>query len=91
MNRGLLPMAVIAMIWHENVSAGAPQPSADLVVVHAVVRTMDPSRPAAEAIAVSGGRISAVGDSREIQKLAGAKTRVMDARGRLIVPGHSAD
>ena len=87
MNRGLLPMAVIAMIWHGNVSAGEPRPNADLVVVHAVVRTMDPARPMAEAIAVSGGRISAVGDSREIQAWAGAKTRVMDARGRLIVPG----
>ncbi len=59
----------------------------DLVLLNATVRTMDPRQPVAEAIAISGNRIAAVGKSSEIQALAGARTRVVDARGRLVLPG----
>ncbi|MCV4697845.1 hypothetical protein OFB92_32540, partial [Escherichia coli] len=48
---------------------------ADLVVLNANVRTGDKSRPAAEAIAVSGNRIVAIGNTAEIRKLAGPATR----------------
>lgn len=62
-------------------------PMADLVITNALVRTMDPQRPRAEALAVLGNRIAAVGDSRQIAPLADANTRVIDARGRLVLPG----
>jgi len=67
--------------------ASAQQPGADLVVVNANVHTMDASLPAAEAVAVYGGRVMAVGSSTEIKKLAGKGTRVIDARGALLLPG----
>ena len=60
---------------------------ADLVVVNARVRTMDSARPTAEAVAVYGKRIAAVGTSAEVRALAGPKTRVIDARGALLLPG----
>ncbi len=61
--------------------------TADLVVINANVRTMDKGRPSAEAVAVYGTRIAAVGTTEEIRKLAGARTRVIDANGALVLPG----
>ena len=60
---------------------------ADLVLTNAVVHTVDAKRPRAEAVAVRGRRIVAVGTSAEVQALVGPKTRVLDLRGRTVVPG----
>jgi predicted amidohydrolase YtcJ len=65
----------------------AQQLEADLVIVNANVRTLDPKRPTAEAVAVHANRITAVGTSAEVRALAGPKTRVVDARGALVLPG----
>ncbi len=59
----------------------------DLIAVHGKVWTENPQQPEAEAFAVSGGRIVAVGSDAEIEKLAGAKTQVIDLHGRRAVPG----
>src|SRR4051812_9366804 len=59
----------------------------DLVVVNAKVYTMDTARPLAEAFAVSNGRIVAVGESAQVRSLAGRRTRVIDAKGKTVVPG----
>ena len=56
-----------------------------LAIVNARVWTGDAARPWAEAIAVSGERIVAVGTTAEVQKLGSATT--VDAAGRLVVPG----
>jgi predicted amidohydrolase YtcJ len=58
-----------------------------LVLVNGVIYTGDPARPRAEAIAIHGERIVAVGSNREIRALAGAKTRVVDLHGRFAMPG----
>ena len=68
-----------------TVFAGSIAP--DLVIVNATVRTMDPRTPVAEALAIVGNRIVAVGSTDEIRPLAGAGTRVIDAGGRLVLPG----
>lgn len=60
---------------------------ADLIIVNATVRTMDERQPAAEAVAVYGNRIVRVGSNAEVRRLAGERTRVIDARGRLVLPG----
>ena len=67
--------------------ARAQSVMADLVVINANVRTMDKARPSAGAVAVYGNRIAAVGATEEIRKLAGNRTRVIDARGALVLPG----
>jgi predicted amidohydrolase YtcJ len=58
-----------------------------VIVVNARVWTVDPSRPEAEAVAVTGDRITAVGSRAEIEQLRGANTRVVDAAGRFLMPG----
>ena len=67
--------------------AGAQQFEADLIIYNATVRTMDSRTPNAEAVAVYGGRIAAVGTSAEIRRMAGPRTRAVDARGALVLPG----
>ena len=59
-----------------------------LAVVNARVWTGDPRRPWADAVAVRGDRIAAVGSSAEVKKMAGAGTRIVDGQGRMMVtPG----
>jgi len=60
---------------------------ATLAITNARVWTADESRPWASAIAVSGDRIVAVGSDAQISALTGAGTRVIDARGQMVVPG----
>jgi predicted amidohydrolase YtcJ len=63
------------------------QLTADLIIINGTVQTMDSERPTAEAVAVYGNRIAAVGSTEEIRRLAGPRTRVIDAGGRLVLPG----
>ena len=65
--------------------AGASAP--DLVIRHAKVFTNDTARPWAEAVAIKGERVVAVGDDATVAALAGASTKVIDAGGRVLVPG----
>ncbi len=58
-----------------------------LAIVNARVWTGDARRPWADAVAVDGAHIAAVGSSAEIRKLAGAGARVIDAHGAMVVPG----
>ncbi|HZR08885.1 MAG TPA: amidohydrolase [Myxococcales bacterium] len=60
---------------------------ADLVLLHGEVVTVDAKQPRAQAIAVRGDRILAVGSDAEIGKLTGAGTKIIDLRGRLALPG----
>jgi predicted amidohydrolase YtcJ len=60
---------------------------ADLVVLNANVHTGNPAQPKAQAIAVSGNKIIAVGTDAQIRTLVGRKTRLIDAGGKLIVAG----
>ncbi|MEZ5926496.1 MAG: amidohydrolase [Hyphomicrobiaceae bacterium] len=61
--------------------------SADLIITNARLLTMDEARPRAEAIAVSGNRIAAVGDRRAIEAERGPSTRIIDAGGATVLPG----
>ncbi|MDE3138022.1 MAG: amidohydrolase, partial [Acidobacteriota bacterium] len=61
--------------------------TADLVLTDGDVYTVDPSQPEAQAVAVAGGKILAVGSSAEIKKYVGPKTRVVDLGGRFAMPG----
>ncbi len=59
----------------------------DLILSGGKVVTLDPRRRQAQAIAVSGGRIQAVGRNDEIEALAGPGTTRIDLAGRTVVPG----
>ena len=60
---------------------------ADLVLVNGYVYTVDAGHNIAEAIAVRGGRIEAVGSNREIEAYTGPETEVIDLAGRMVLPG----
>src|SRR6185436_2362787 len=61
--------------------------SATIVIVNANVHTMDQAVPVAQAVAIYGNRIMALGSNNEIRKLARRDTRVIDAKGQLVMPG----
>ena len=64
----------------------AAQP-ADLVLVNGQVVTMDSTRPRAQAVAMRGDRILAVGSDAEIRAHVGPATQVIDLEGRMAMPG----
>jgi predicted amidohydrolase YtcJ len=63
------------------------QGQADLILVHGKIWTENPRQPEAEAVAIQGNRILEVGESDSVLKLAGPKTKVVDLKGRRVVPG----
>lgn len=60
---------------------------ADLIVVNADIVTADPFRPRAAALAARAGRVIALGASDAIRALAGTGAHVIDAGGRMVLPG----
>src|ERR1700730_19449377 len=63
------------------------QSQADLILIHGKIWTENPKQPEAEAVAIKGSRIMAVGDSATIFKLSGPNTKVIELHGRRVVPG----
>ncbi|MGH9545291.1 MAG: amidohydrolase [Terriglobales bacterium] len=63
------------------------RPAADLIIRNAKIWTVDKSHPTAEAVAVLGDRIVAVGSNDEVEAWRGAGTRMIDASGKLLLPG----
>lgn len=76
--------ALIIVLAVVTISPGQP---ADKVFMNAYVWTVDEKRPVAEAIAVLDGKIIAVTTNDEIKNFIGNTTRVIDAEGKLILPG----
>ena len=70
-----------------SASAESQNQTADLIVTNAVVRTMDDNLPQAQSIAVAGNKIIFVGKDSETKKFIGAKTKIIDAGGKLVIPG----
>jgi predicted amidohydrolase YtcJ len=60
---------------------------ADIVLKNANIITMDAGKPAAELVAISGDKISLVAGNNELESVTGASTRVIDCRGKTVVPG----
>jgi predicted amidohydrolase YtcJ len=68
-------------------TACAQAQTATLAIVNGHVVTVDSAKPEAEALAMSGDRILVVGTNADVRRVAGAGTRVIDAKGRLVIPG----
>jgi predicted amidohydrolase YtcJ len=80
--------ALSVLMIMATLSANAEsKPSATLVVTNAAVYTVDKQHPKAEAVAVIGDRIVAVGSRAEIDLWRGPQTKVIDAGGKLLLPG----
>ena len=66
---------------------GQRQPAADLIVTDAKVWTVDKAGPSAQAVAILGDRIVAVGSNADVDVWRGSQTKVVDAAGKLLLPG----
>ena len=81
-------LAIYFLLLVIGVYASAqPKPSATLIVTNAAVYTVDKQHPKAEAVAVIGDRIVAVGSRTDIDLWRGPQTKVIDAGGKLLLPG----
>lgn len=60
---------------------------ADIIVIHGRVYTENPKQPWAQAVAIRGAKIVAVGDDPAIEKMRGMGTKVINAAGKLVLPG----
>jgi len=65
----------------------SPQGSPSLIFTHARVFTSNPSHPYTDAVAISGNRITAVGNNEDILALKQPHTRLVDAQGCTLMPG----
>lgn len=59
----------------------------ELIILNACVHTMDAACPVAEAVAIHGNRIAAIGSTAELRALASKRTRLIDASGSTVLPG----
>ena len=85
----LFVFLILLGLMSTNFIAHADKPplAADIIIINAKVHTMDRRQRTTEAVAILGNRIAAIGSTKEIQRLAGADTRVIDAKGQLVLPG----
>src|SRR6267142_4540321 len=80
-------LLAISTLLIATVPSAAAEKSADLVVLNGKVVTVDAKFTTAEAVAVRDGVFALVGSTSDARKLVGDKTRVIDAKGKTVVPG----
>ena len=77
-----------SLLAKANEAAGeAKGPQPQVILFNGKILTVDEKDSIAEAVAIRDGKISAVGNSAEIRKLAGKETRLIDLHGRTVTPG----
>jgi predicted amidohydrolase YtcJ len=82
-----LLVAVFANIFSFAPFVPAQRLSADIVVTNANIRTMDAKRTVARSMAVLNGKIIAIGSDADTRGVIGPDTRVINAGGKLVLPG----
>src|ERR1700746_3687532 len=83
-----LIMLALVIVCARRVSAAQKPPiPADVIVVHGRIYTVDTKRPWASAVAIRGEKILAIGADAEILGYRGPATKLIDAKGRLVLPG----
>ena len=83
--RFVLPITIL-LLTQFLLAVDTPQP-ADVIIMNARIYTVNPQQKWAEAVAIRGDRIAAVGESKDVERLRGANTKMIDAGGRLLLPG----
>jgi len=86
-----LRMAAILAATIGLASAQAPPPPPDTILVNGHVVTVDARFSIAQAVAIGGGRFTAVGTDAAIRKLAGPSTTTIDLHGQTVIPGLADD
>ena len=83
----LVAMRANLLVAYSALAAAALAQPADLVLRNGKIVTMNQSVPGAQAIAIRGGRIVALGSDSDIRKQIGQGTRIIDLHGMLAIPG----
>jgi len=79
--------AVVGATFGRRGFAAVPKRSADLVLTGGNIITVCDKQPLAQAMAVSGGQVTAVGSDQEISQYVGGDTKVIPLAGRCVSPG----
>ena len=85
--RIILSLAFLLFAASMSHAQGRIVEPADIIVVHGRVYTENPQQPWAQAVAIYHGTIVAVGDDSEIERRRGMGTKVINASGKLVLPG----
>lgn len=84
----ILALIIVAPSRAPRTAMQAQTPQfADLVLTNGKVVTVEDAMPEAQAVAVRGGRIVALGSSSDIRQYVGTATQVIDLGGQLVIPG----
>jgi len=83
----LLPLSIALLSACDRPVPQETNPAADLLLVNATVVTVDAALPDAEAVAIKGDVILAVGSSAEMSEFRGEDTEVIDLHGQTVIPG----
>ena len=94
LKRSLLLTLAIALVVTAIASvparAGRQQPAsvpADMVLINGKVVTVETAQPEAQAIAIAGDKIAAIGSTADVRRHVGPNTQVIDLKGQLVIPG----
>jgi predicted amidohydrolase YtcJ len=79
-------IVLLGFVFVANLLAQS-KPAADLIIINAKVWTVDKAHPTAQVVAVLGERIVAVGSNADVESLRSPGTRLIDAGGKLLLPG----
>jgi predicted amidohydrolase YtcJ len=86
-SRTVLYSILLSTLMFPAPGGAQAKPAADLIITNAKIWTVDKSLPSAQAVAVLGDRIVAVGANADIAAWRGPQTRMIDAEGKLLLPG----
>jgi hypothetical protein len=87
LRRSKLKMRIVAIFMIVVLGCQSQRRPADIVLTNGVIHTVDEKNPSAQAIAIVGDRIAFVGSNNAAQNWIGAATRVIDLKGKTVVPG----
>ena len=80
-------LALLSLMLLLSFTAVPAQQSADLILHNGAIYTVDKNNSTVQAVAIKDGKFVAVGSNADAMKLRGPSTRVIDLRGRFVVPG----
>lgn len=83
----VLRLTVLVALAATAPTGAQPTPAADLVLINGTILTVDANDTVAQAVAVAGGKIVAVGSTDAVRARIGGSTQVIDLRGRTATPG----
>ena len=78
---------IAALVMTACISLGLAQQTAHIIFYNGKILTVDPNFSIAQAVAIRGNRVAAVGTNDEMLRLAGSNTLRIDLKGRTMTPG----